>query len=116
VFGEKFEERLKSLSAVHRVLAEMCSNAFYEIWVNSLINITQEIVLNTFQEIYMPIHGTDQHDQIVEMVIKGNPDGAAKAMKNHLLRFADAFVALDKKYREKISIDPQVFKNFTGDV
>ena len=115
IFAEKLKDRLKSLTAVHLVLAEMCGNFFYEICVNSLINITHEIVLNTFQDGDVPIHGTGQHDQIVEMVLEGNPEGAAQAMKDHLIKFAEAFVALDKKYREKMSIDSQTFNNLSSD-
>ncbi|MBN1848474.1 MAG: FadR family transcriptional regulator [Deltaproteobacteria bacterium] len=114
IFAEKLEDRLKSLTAVHLVLAEMCDNYFYEIWVNSLIRITHEIVLNTFQAGDVPIHGTGQHDQIVEMVLEGNPEGAAQAMKDHLIQFAEAFIALDKKYRKKMSMDSPALKGLAG--
>ena len=115
IFAEKLEDRLKILTAIHCVLAEMCGNFFYEIMVNSLINITHEIILNTFQDGEdPPLHGVGQHDQIVETVLEGNPDGAARAMKDHLLKFSVALVDPDKKFRKKMVEDPQIFKKLNG--
>jgi GntR family transcriptional repressor for pyruvate dehydrogenase complex len=104
-FADNLEERMRSLTAVHYLLGEICGNAFYEIMVNSLISITHEIVLNTFEEDDAPIHGVGQHDQIVQAVLDKEPEKAAQAMKDHLKKFAKALVDLDKKYRRKSIID-----------
>jgi DNA-binding FadR family transcriptional regulator len=100
-FEDNLDERMRSLTAVHCILAEICGNSFYEIMVNSLISITHEIILNTFTEDDQPLHGVGQHDQIVRAVLDKDPEKASQAMEDHLKKFAGAFVDLDKKYRRK---------------
>jgi DNA-binding FadR family transcriptional regulator len=95
---------MRSLTAVHCVLAEICGNSFYEIMVNSLISISHEIILNTFEEGDAPLHGLGQHDQIVQAVLSKDPGKAAQAMKDHLIKFAEALVELDSKYRQKLFV------------
>jgi len=100
-FEDDIEERMRSLTAVHCVLAKICGNFFYEIMVNSLISISHEIILNTFEECAPPLHGLGQHNQIVQAVLDKNPHKAAQAMKDHLKKFSKALVDLDLKYRQK---------------
>lgn len=100
-FADDLEERMRSLTAVHLVLAEICGNSFYEIIVNSLISISHEILLNTFKKGDPILHGVKQHDRIVEAVLEKNPEKAANAMTDHLKKFADAFIDFDKKYKRK---------------
>ncbi|MFC1580129.1 FadR/GntR family transcriptional regulator [Thermodesulfobacteriota bacterium] len=104
-FADNLEDRMRNLTAVHYLLAEICGNTFYEIMVNSLISITHEIILNSFEKDDAPLHGVRQHDQIVQAVLDQNPEEAAQAMKGHLEKFAEALVDLDKKYRRKSFVD-----------
>jgi GntR family transcriptional repressor for pyruvate dehydrogenase complex len=106
VLADDLEERMRSLTAVHLVLAEMCGNSFYEIIVNSLIAITYEIVSYTFSIDGHPIiHGLGKHDQIVRAVLGKDPEKAAQAMRDHLQEFAEAFIDFDKKYKRELSAD-----------
>ena len=103
VFEDKLEDRLRSLTAIHCVLAEVCGNSFYEIMVNSLIAITHEIILNTFEEGDPILHGEGQHDRIVQTVLDKDPEGAAREMTDHLKKFAEAFIELDRRYKQKMA-------------
>jgi GntR family transcriptional regulator, transcriptional repressor for pyruvate dehydrogenase complex len=105
VLSNNLEERVHSLTAVHSILAEICGNTFYEIMVNSLITISHEIILNTFKIGDPIMHGLKQHDEVVEAVIGKDPEKAADAMKNHMQKFADAFVDFDKKYKRKLTTE-----------
>jgi GntR family transcriptional repressor for pyruvate dehydrogenase complex len=106
VLADDLEERMRSLTAVHLVLAEICGNSFYEIIVNSLIAITYEIVSYTFSIDGHPIiHGLGKHDQIVRAVLGKDPEKAAQAMRDHLQEFAEAFIDFDKKYKRELSAD-----------
>jgi GntR family transcriptional repressor for pyruvate dehydrogenase complex len=106
VLADDLEERMRSLTAVHLVLAEICGNSFYEIIVNSLIAITYEIVSYTFSKDGHPIiHGLRKHDQIVRAVLRRDPEKAAQAMRDHLQEFTEAFIDFDKKYKRKLSAD-----------
>jgi GntR family transcriptional regulator, transcriptional repressor for pyruvate dehydrogenase complex len=104
-FADNLEERMRSLTSVHCVLAGICGNFFYEIMVNSLISISHEIILNTFKKSDPILHGLRQHNQIVEAVLEKDPERAAKAMTDHLKKFADAFINFDKKYKRKSAAD-----------
>jgi len=46
--------------------------------VNSLINSSREIILNTFEKGDTPLHGLGQHDQIVQSVSDKNPHRVAR--------------------------------------
>lgn len=103
--AEAIDDRVTNLTTVHLILAEMCGNFFYEILVNALLSITKEITIAGYRRGDAIVHGTGQHTHIVKAVIEGEPDNAAKAMRDHLIKFSSGLVELDKKYRQRICFD-----------
>ena len=104
-FKEDMKDRIENLVAVHCILAKICGNTFYDIMVNALIAITQEIIVNTFKkERDEPIHGYGQHDEIVKAVLAGDPKKASESMLQHLQGFARAFDNFDKIQKGKPSL------------
>jgi DNA-binding FadR family transcriptional regulator len=96
-FKEDMRDRIENLVAVHCALAKLCGNTFYDIMVNALIAISQEIIVNTFEKGRdEPIHGYGRHDEIVKAVLDGDSKKAAESMSEHLQVFAKAFGNFDK--------------------
>jgi len=50
------------------------------------------------------VHGTGQHGEILEAVLKGKPDQAAEAMRDHLTKFSSGLIDLEKQYRSRMNI------------
>jgi DNA-binding FadR family transcriptional regulator len=103
--AEAIDDRVTSLTKVHLILAEMCGNFFYEILVNALLSISKEITIAGHRKGDAIVHGTGQHAHIVKAVIEGMFDKAAKAMRDHLKKFSNGLVELDKKYRQRIRFE-----------
>jgi DNA-binding FadR family transcriptional regulator len=102
--ADEIDERVKSLTKFHLVLAKMSGNFFYEIIVNVLISIKKEIVTAGHREGDPIVHGMGQHRRIIDAVLEGKPDEAAEAMREHLLKYSAGLVELEKKYRERIKL------------
>lgn len=107
-FKDDMVERLESLGAVHIALAKLCNNTIYDIMVNSLIAISQEIILNTFKNgVDAPLHGVGKHDEIVKAVLNGDSVQAKEHMFQHLMEFSEACEDLDKKYKGKHALSSE---------
>lgn len=102
--ADQIDERVMSLTKFHLVLAEMCGNFFYEILINVLVSITKEIVVAGYRQGDMVVHGMDQHDYVLKAVLAGKSDKAAEAMRDHLIKYSNGLIELEKKYRERMSI------------
>ena len=102
--SEAIEERVVSLTKFHLILAEMCGNFFYEIIINILVSITREIVAAGYRGGDMVVHGLEQHNQILKAVIDGNPEKASKAMMDHLTKFSNGIIEIEKEYRDRINL------------
>ena len=102
--ADEIEDRVLSLTDFHLVLAEMCNNFFYEIIINVLVTIKKEIVVACYREGDPVVHGTDQHNYILKAVLEGNPDEAEKAMRDHLIKYSNRLIGLEKKYRERLKL------------
>lgn len=101
-FKEDMKDRIENLVAVHCALAKICGNTFYDIMVNALIAITQEIIVNTFKQGRdEPIHGYGQHDKIVRAVLAGDSKKASESMFLHLQGFAKALGNFDNIQKGK---------------
>ena len=48
------------------------------------------------------VHGLDQHNKILKAVMDGKPEKAAKAMRDHLIKFSTGIIEIEKKYRDRI--------------
>lgn len=103
--ADAINERVTNLTDFHLVLAEMCGNFFYEIIINVLVSIKKEIVIAGHRNGDPVAHGTDQHGKILDAVLEGKPDEAAKAMRNHLTKFSNNLIGLEKQYRSRMKIN-----------
>ena len=100
--ADAIDDRVESLTKFHLVIAEMCGNFFYEIIINVLLSITKEIVVAGYRGGDAVVHGLDQHNTILKAVISGKPDKAARAMRDHLIKFSTGIIEIEKKYRDRI--------------
>ncbi|MBN1104395.1 MAG: FadR family transcriptional regulator [Deltaproteobacteria bacterium] len=67
----------------HRLLATCSHNPIYEILINILMDITEELILN-IKPADRVIHDMTSHSEICELVRQGNSDGACIKMRSHL--------------------------------
>jgi GntR family transcriptional regulator, transcriptional repressor for pyruvate dehydrogenase complex len=95
-------DRIARLTRVHKVLASICANLFFEAIVRSMLKITADVVLKVATD-HNALHGPDEHSALIEAV-KGN-DGqrAAAEMRHHLERFSDTLIEMEAIYRQRQS-------------
>lgn len=95
-------ERIAGLTSVHKVLASICGNQFFEAIVRSMLKITADVVMKVSPD---PdnLHGPGEHRAIVEAVTAGDGPRAAAAMADHLEHFSVGVVQMEKEYRRKIA-------------
>jgi DNA-binding FadR family transcriptional regulator len=96
-------ERIARLTKVHKVLAGICGNQFFESIVQSMMKITAEVVLTAVSNIEA-LHGPGEHKSLIEAVKAGDGPRAAEEMAIHLKDFAKNFVELEKVYRQQMVI------------
>jgi GntR family transcriptional repressor for pyruvate dehydrogenase complex len=97
-------ERVTNLTDFHLVLAEVCGNYFYEIIINVLVSITKEIVVAGYRKGDAVVHGTGQHHEILDAVLAHEPEKASRAMQDHLTKFSNGLIGLEKQYRKRMNI------------
>lgn len=85
---------------IHYLLAEISGNRLYEAIVNSLLDLTHEIVL-VVKPNYNVIHDHREHKAIIDAVSSRDPEAAAAAMVQHVSKVGSALVELEKSYRRK---------------
>jgi GntR family transcriptional repressor for pyruvate dehydrogenase complex len=101
-----YAERIVRLTEVHHVLAQICGNHFFEAIVRSMLKLTAEVVLAVADEPdHEALHNPGEHHAIIDAVIKGDGEAASREMKQHLKRFSDSLIAMEKIYREKFSLE-----------
>ncbi len=93
------EERMKRLTAVHFILAEMCGNYLFTAIVNSMIRLTHEIVAVVGPTDHTEIHGAGEHESLVNAVMAGDAEAAERTMRSHLDTFCRGLVKMDGTYR-----------------
>ena len=103
--ADAIDDRVASLTKFHLALAEVCGNFFYEIMINVLVSITREIVVAGYRGGDSVVHGLEQHNQILKAVLDGNPQTAHKAMYDHLTEFSNGIIEIEKKYRDRITLE-----------
>ena len=94
-----YDERMRRMTEVHFILAEMCGNYLFEAIVNSLIKLTHQIVDAVNPEDHNALHGAGEHDEVVNAVLAGNAEGAGKAMSEHLSKFCQELTRVDQIYK-----------------
>ena len=97
-------ERIARLTKVHKVLAGICGNQFFQAIVQSMMKITADVVLTAVSDLEA-LHGPGEHKLLVEAVKAGDGDLAAQEMARHLKNFANNFIELEKVYRQQMIVD-----------
>jgi GntR family transcriptional regulator, transcriptional repressor for pyruvate dehydrogenase complex len=97
---DNFDKR----SAVHRILAHMCGNRFYEAIVRSTMELTYQLlaIVDLDHEDFDLYHPTAAHGPVVEAVLSGDSEKAFAAMKTHAIEFGDVLLRLEEVYRRKM--------------
>jgi GntR family transcriptional repressor for pyruvate dehydrogenase complex len=86
--AERLKANLGSAPGFHLVLAEMCGNRLLDCITRSTVNLAGRIVANINADDVHPIKG---HQVVLEAVISGDGEAAAKAMRRHSIEAREAF-------------------------
>ena len=97
-----YEDRIDRLTRVHKSLARICGNQFFEVIVRSMLMLTAEVVLTVASD-HDLLHGPGEHQAVIHAVISGDGDGAAKEMARHLQQFSHNLIKMEKTYRQRYS-------------
>jgi len=100
---DSYPQRMARLTEVHRILAKICGNHFFEAIVTSMLKLTAEVVLAVDPD-HESLHGPGEHLSIVTAVMAGDEEGASLAMTGHLKRFSDSLIGMEKIYRRRFSL------------
>ncbi|MEW6668005.1 MAG: FadR/GntR family transcriptional regulator [Thermodesulfobacteriota bacterium] len=85
----------------HRLLAKCSHNPVYEILVNILMDITQELILK-IKPSDRVIHDETSHREIYGLISRGDSDGACVKMRSHLEDIVPLLKELEQKFRGNI--------------
>ena len=96
-------ERIARLTSVHKVLAGICGNQFFEAIVRAMMKITAEVILTTVSDLDA-LHGPGEHLSLIESVRAGDGPRAAEEMAKHLESFSINFLELEKVYRRQMTV------------
>jgi DNA-binding FadR family transcriptional regulator len=97
-----YADRIVRLTRVHKVLASICGNQFFEAIVRSMLKITAEMVLKVATD-HNALHGPGEHLPLIQAVKDKDGDRAAAEMRQHLRRFSDTLVQMEDVYRRRQS-------------
>ena len=95
-------DRIDRLTRMHKALARMCGNPFFEVIVRSMLMLTAEVALTVASD-HDLLHGPGEHQAVIHAVISGNGDGAAREMAQHLQQFSQNLIEMEKTYRQRYS-------------
>lgn len=96
-------ERIERLTDVHKVLAGICGNHFFEAIVLSMMKISAEVILTAVSG-FDTLHGPGEHRSLTAAVKSGDGARAADEMARHLKKYSINFVELEKAYRQQMAI------------
>ena len=99
-------DRVDRLTRVHKVLAMVCGNHFFEAIIWSMLKLTAEVVLALAQD-HNALHEVGEHRPIVDAVKAGDGERASEEMARHLTSFTRAVIAMEKDYRQSLSAAPE---------
>ncbi len=85
----------------HGLLAEICGNRFLEALVKSLMRVTRKVIEEVNPNT-LSMHPAGMHRPIVEAVICGDSDEAARAMREHAIEFGHIMIEMEKTYRQEL--------------
>jgi DNA-binding FadR family transcriptional regulator len=95
-------DRIARLTRVHKVLASICGNQFFEAIVRAMLKITAEVVLKVASD-HDALHGPGEHQRLIEAVKAKDGALAAAEMRRHLQRLADTLIEMERVYRRRQS-------------
>ena len=95
-------ERISCLTRVHKVLAGICGNQFFEAIIRAMMKITADVVLTVVSDMDA-LHGSGEHRSLIEAVKAGDEQRAAEAMTAHLKDFSVNLIELEKVYRRQMA-------------
>jgi len=95
-------DRIDRLTRMHKVLAQICGNPFFEVIVRSMLMLTAEVALTVASD-HDSLHGPGEHQSVIHAVISGDGDGAAREMAQHLQQFSQNLIDMEKTYRQRYS-------------
>lgn len=86
---------------VHYILAGMSGNRFLKAIIASLVDLNCELVA-VVQPDRDSVHPSGVHRSVVEAVLAGQPEAAARAMRDHLADFGDKLHKVELEYRRRL--------------
>lgn len=96
-----YEDRIDRLTRVHKALAKICGNPFFEAIVRSMLMLTAEVVLKVASN-HDLLHGPGEHLRVIHAVVSRNEEDAAREMTAHLRHFSENLIEMEKTYRRQI--------------
>jgi GntR family transcriptional regulator, transcriptional repressor for pyruvate dehydrogenase complex len=99
-----YPERIARLTEVHRILAKICGNHFFEAVVTSMLKLTAEVILAVDPD-HDALHGPGEHGELVEAILAGDGDRAFSEMSHHLEGFSESLIRMEKIYRERFAVE-----------
>lgn len=102
---KSLSDQISRLTTVHKILASICGNQFFEAIVRSMLKITAEMVQKVVPD-PNALHGPGEHRKLIDAVKSGDGDRAAEEMRRHLKDFMANMVELEKEYRRQMKVQP----------
>ena len=99
---KSYADRIARLTRVHKVLASICGNLFFEAIVRSMLKITADVVLKVATD-HNSLHGPGEHLALIEAIKAKDGQRAADEMRRHLGRFSDTLIEMEGVYRQRQS-------------
>jgi GntR family transcriptional regulator, transcriptional repressor for pyruvate dehydrogenase complex len=96
-------EDLDRKTAVHFILAEMCSNRFLEGLVKSVMQMTRKIIEAVHPDQPPFLHPAGMHKPIIKAVLAGDAPAAEIAMRKHAAQFGKILMQMELTFRTKQS-------------
>ncbi len=93
-------EEVDRKTTVHFIIAEMCGNRFLEALVRSVVGLSKKVV-ETIDVDPRPLHPAGMHVPIVNAILSGDPEKAAKEMEKHAIKFGNNLIQLEKTFRQR---------------
>jgi GntR family transcriptional regulator, transcriptional repressor for pyruvate dehydrogenase complex len=79
------------------ILAEMCGNRFLQFIVDLVVSVSKA-VMEAVKPDRSLVHPADAHRPILEAVLAGNAEEAARAMRKHAIEVGEQFIKITDAY------------------
>ncbi len=99
-----YPDRIDRLTRVHKVLAQLCGNQFFEVIVRSMLMLTADVALTVASD-HDLLHGPGEHQAVIQAVISRDGEKAAEEMARHLKQFSQNLIEMEKTYRQRYAAE-----------